>query len=112
MVVQLRALEAPVLRNVKAASSALATGNQTTAAEALELIGRNGRVILEWLAAHPDFVKANRATTDCLEETMNDLGEQAESVGPALRAGTATEAQLRKLRNDLGETANCIQASE
>ena len=109
---QLRALETPVLRDVKAASSALTANNPTAAGDALERIGRNGRTILDWLDAHPDFVKANRSTTNCLEETMKDLGEQAEALAPALRSGTATTAQTQKLNADLGEAANCIQASD
>lgn len=109
---QLRALETPVLRDVKAASSALTANNLTAAGDALEQIGRNGRAILDWLEAHPDFVKANRSTTNCLEETMKDLGEQAEALAPALRTRTATTAQTQKLNADLGEAANCIQASD
>ena len=109
---ELRALEAPVLRALKAASSAFSANNPAAASDALEQIGRDGRAILEWLDAHPDFVKANRSSTECLEETMKDLGEQAETVAPALRAGTATGAQVQKLKADLGEAANCIQASD
>jgi hypothetical protein len=109
---QLRALETPVLRDVKVASSALTANNPSTAGDALERIGRNGRALLDWLDTHPDFVKANRSTTDCLEETMNDLGEQAASLAPALRSGTATTAQTQKLNADLGEAANCIQTSD
>ena len=109
---QLRTLETPVLRDVKAASSALIANNPTAAGDALERVGRNGRAILDWLEAHPDFVKANRSTTDCLEETMKDLGEQAEALAPALRSGSATTAQTQKLNADLGEAANCIQTSD
>ena len=109
---QLRALETPVLRDVKAASSALTANNLTGAGDALEQIGRDGSAILDWLEAHSDFVKANRSTTDCLEETMKDLGEQAQNLAPALRAGTATTAQTQKLNADLGEAANCIQTSD
>lgn len=109
---QLRALETPVLRDVKAASSALTANNLSAASDALEQIGRDGAAILDWLEAHPDFVKANRSTTDCLEETMKDLGEQAQDLAPALRAGTATTAQTQKLNADLGEAANCIQTSD
>ena len=111
-VAALRDLERPVLSAVKAATTRLAANDLAGAADQLTAIGQDGRKILDWLDAHSTFAKANSAVTDCLRETMTDLGEQAESLVPHLRAGDATTNQLNKLRLDLGEAGNCVQSGD
>jgi hypothetical protein len=111
-IVALRALESPVLRSTKDATSRLLTGDTAAAADALEAIGAGGQKILDWLDAHHGFAIANSAATSCLRETMTDLSEQAERLVPLLRQGGASSDQLTKLRTDLGEAANCIQSSD
>jgi len=108
----LRDLEHPVLSEVKAATTMLAANDFAGAADKLTAIGHDGRKILDWLDAHATFAKANSAATDCLRETMTDLGDQAETLVPHLRAGDATTDQLNKLRLDLGEAGNCVQSGD
>ena len=108
----LRGLEAPVLTAAKTGTTKLAAGDLSGAADQLAIIGTAGKQVLDWLDAHKAFAQANEATTACLRETMTDLGEQAESLVPHLRAGDATTAQISKLRFDLGEAANCIQTGD
>jgi hypothetical protein len=111
-VVALRELQAPVLSAAKTATTKLAAGDLSGAADELAAIGSAGKKILDWLDAHAAFTQANAPTAACLRETMADLGEQAESLVPHLRAGNATTAQISKLRLDLGEAANCIQTGD
>ena len=108
----LQDLERPVLSEVKAATTRLAANDLAGAADQLTAVGEDGTTILDWLDAHATFAKANSAATDCLRETMTDLGEQAESLVPHLRAGDATTDQLNKLRLDLGEAGNCMQSGD
>lgn len=109
---QLRALEQSVLGDVKAASTSLAASDLPDAASRLIAIGHGGEQILAWLDAHGAFERANRAGTECLRETMRDLGEQADELPPALRGGSVTSGQLDEVRLDLGEAANCVQSSD
>ena len=64
-----------MLSEVKAATTMLAANDFAGAADKLTAIGHDGRRILDWLDAHATFAKANSAATDCLRETMTDLGE-------------------------------------
>lgn len=109
---QLRALEQSVLGDVKAATTSLGASDLPGAASRLIAIGRGGEQILAWLDAHGAFEQANRAGTECLRETMRDLGEQADELPPALRGGSVTLGQLDEVRLDLGEAANCVQSSD
>jgi len=108
----LRDLERPVLSEIKAATTRLAASDLAGAADQLTAIGQDGRKILDWLDAHTTFAQANSAATDCLRETMTDLGDQAESLVPHLRASDATTDQLNKVRLDLGEAGNCLQSGD
>ena len=108
----LRELEAPVLSAAKTGTTKLAAGDLSGAGDQLADIEPAGKKILDWLDAHAAFAQANAPTTACLRETMTDLGDQAQSLVPHLRAGDATNAQISKLRFDLGEAANCIQTGD
>jgi hypothetical protein len=108
----LQALERPIVRDAKTATTALAANDLATAADGLSRIGQAGVGVLVWLDAHPDFERANQGGTACLRETMTDLGEQAKELPEALRGGSATAEHIAKLRRDLTEAANCIQSSD
>jgi outer membrane murein-binding lipoprotein Lpp len=110
-VVQLRALERPLLRSVKQTFIAVAANRQRQAKAKLEASATGAKRLLRRLDSHERFVRANRDALSCLHDPLHELGEQADLLGPLLKRSAATRAQRTRLEHTLGEAANCIEAS-
>jgi hypothetical protein len=111
-VAELRALERPVVRGLKLGFIALSHRSGAAAARRLGDAATAADRVSAWLDDHESFVEANKATLDCAEHTLPDLGELVERDRPSLRRGSLPPARERALRVQIAETVNCIQSSD
>jgi hypothetical protein len=110
-VVKMRVLERPLLRSLKQTFIVVAANRQAQASRKLELAAAGAERLSRWLDSHETFVRVNRDALSCLHDPLDELGEQADRLGPLLKRSTATRGQRTRLEHTLGEAANCIESS-
>jgi hypothetical protein len=109
---QLRTLERPTVRGAKLTFISLTRHRDARAAEELERASESAGAVLEWLDHHSSFVRANRPSTECLEESLGELRERTEELVTELRARELKADERAELKRGLAEAVNCIQASD
>jgi hypothetical protein len=109
---ELRALERPTVRELKLTFVALTLRHDARGAAELERAADDARAVLEWIDDHASYAQANGPTVGCFDESLNELREGAEEVGPALRDRSLTTHKRLELKRALAEAVNCLQASD